>query len=300
VAVAGVSRTQDPTPWSTNPKAPARSDAEIGTLFSLSKSAILTILNVSEWALLIFGAVLVVGLIIEYHAQHGSRWMKFGEMLVIVGVAGELLGDGGIFLSSRRLQIVADQEIADLAREVGNAKLALATQQERAAKAERELLEERQHSANRDISVEDQRTLAKKLIMFRRQRARIAAFPVNFETRTAAMSLWGILINAKWDVEAPKMLCCAPDTMVQGVYVTSTTDEPSCRASAALNDLLKTTPFAGVFMPSCSCSNNRLSPKGPPPHVYVLVGDKPTPLRSSVTLASDSKVPDNTKSSPKK
>jgi len=151
-----------------------------------------------------------------------------------------------------------------------------------AAKAQRELLEERQHSANRDISVEDQQALAKKLITFRRQRARIAAFPVNFETRTAAMSLFGILINAKWDVEAPKMLCCAPDFMVQGVYVTSTADEPSCRAAAALNDLLKTTPFAGVFMPSCSGSNNRLAPKGPPLHVYILVGDKPTPLRSRV------------------
>lgn len=48
--------------------------------------------------------------------------MKFGEMLVIIGVAGELLGDGGIFLSSRHLQTIADQEIAVLTREAGDAK----------------------------------------------------------------------------------------------------------------------------------------------------------------------------------
>lgn len=71
-------------------------------------------LNVSEWALLGFGAVLVVGLVIEYRAEHGSRWMKFGEMLVIIGVAGELLGDGGIFLFSRHLQTISDLEIATL------------------------------------------------------------------------------------------------------------------------------------------------------------------------------------------
>lgn len=106
---------------------PARSAAEIGTFLSLSKSATLTMLDVSEWALLIFGAILVAGLIIEYHAEHASRWMKLGEMLVIVGVAGELLGDGGIFLFSRHLQMIADQEIADLTITAGNAKASAET-----------------------------------------------------------------------------------------------------------------------------------------------------------------------------
>jgi hypothetical protein len=105
------------------PLAPARSDIEMGIFWSLSKSTTLLWLDASEWALLLFGILLVVGLIIEYRAEHGSRWMKFGELLVIIGVAGELLGDGGIFLFSRRLQIIADQEIAELTRVSGNAKV---------------------------------------------------------------------------------------------------------------------------------------------------------------------------------
>ena len=42
-------------------------------------------------------------------------------MLLVIGVAGELFADGGIFLFSRHLQTIADQEIADLTQEAGNA-----------------------------------------------------------------------------------------------------------------------------------------------------------------------------------
>jgi hypothetical protein len=90
----------------------------MGIFLSLSKSTTLFWLNASEWALLIFGTLLVGGLIIEYRAQHGSRWMKLGELLVILGVAGELLGDGGIFLFSSHLQAIADTEGAASASKV--------------------------------------------------------------------------------------------------------------------------------------------------------------------------------------
>lgn len=96
----------------------------MGTLFSLSKSATSIALNISEFALLLFGLLLVVGLIIEYKTEHGGRWMKIGEMLVIIGVAGELLGDGGIFLFSSHLQTIADLEIASLNKEAEDAKKA--------------------------------------------------------------------------------------------------------------------------------------------------------------------------------
>jgi hypothetical protein len=94
----------------------------MGIFLSLSKSTTLFWLNASEWALLIFGTLLVGGLIIEYRAQHGSRWMKLGELLVILGVAGELLGDGGIFLFSSHLQAIADTEIAELTTKLGTAR----------------------------------------------------------------------------------------------------------------------------------------------------------------------------------
>ena len=96
----------------------------MGTLFSLSKSATSTALDISEVALLLFGILLVVGLIGEYaKSERWKKHVKTFEMLVIIGVAGELIADGGIFLFSSHLQTIADQEIAALnIRASGNEK----------------------------------------------------------------------------------------------------------------------------------------------------------------------------------
>jgi hypothetical protein len=48
--------------------------------------------------------------------------MRTFEVFVIIGVAGELLADGGIFLFSKHLQAIAELEIATLTRETGDAK----------------------------------------------------------------------------------------------------------------------------------------------------------------------------------
>lgn len=93
------------------------------SLFSLSKSATNGALNWSELALLIFGIVLIVGLVGEYRTSDPhSRCMKFFEMLVIIGVLGELVGDGGIFLFSHQLQVISDNEILEANRNAGDAK----------------------------------------------------------------------------------------------------------------------------------------------------------------------------------
>ena len=95
----------------------------MGTFFPLSKSATISALNWSELALLIFGIILVAGLVGEYKTlQPHSRRMKLFEMLVIIGVLGELLGDGGVFLFSNQLQIISDKEIADVVKSAGDAK----------------------------------------------------------------------------------------------------------------------------------------------------------------------------------
>ncbi len=88
----------------------------MGTLFSLPKSATIAALDASEVALLVFGLLLVAGLIGELKSR-----TKIFEWLVIIGVAGELLGDGGIFLFSRSLQSIEASEIATLNREVTRA-----------------------------------------------------------------------------------------------------------------------------------------------------------------------------------
>jgi hypothetical protein len=83
------------------------------SLFSLSKSATSGALNWSELGLFAFGVVLVVGLVGEYKVLPHSRRMKLFEMFVIIGVAGELLADGGIFLFSHQLQVISDSEITE-------------------------------------------------------------------------------------------------------------------------------------------------------------------------------------------
>jgi hypothetical protein len=87
----------------------------MGYVFSLSKSTTLTSLAISEVALLLFGLLLVVGLIGEYaKSEKWRKYIKVFEIFVILGVAGELIADGGIFLFSSHLQTIADQSEADL------------------------------------------------------------------------------------------------------------------------------------------------------------------------------------------
>lgn len=58
--------------------------------------------------------MLVVGIIGEYKLPSWHHRVKTFELLVLIGVAGELIADGGIFLFSRRLQSIGDLETADL------------------------------------------------------------------------------------------------------------------------------------------------------------------------------------------
>ena len=82
---------------------------------SLSKHATTVALDSSEVALLLFGLLLVVGLVGEYsESDHWKKYVKVFEMLVILGVAGELFADAGVFAFSARLQSLSDIEVARL------------------------------------------------------------------------------------------------------------------------------------------------------------------------------------------
>jgi hypothetical protein len=95
----------------------------MGTVFSLSKATTLMVLDISELALLACGLLLVVGLVGEYAESEPWRSRrKLFEMFVILGVAGELIGDGGIFTSSKHLQTIADAELAEAITNAGDAK----------------------------------------------------------------------------------------------------------------------------------------------------------------------------------
>ena len=84
-------------------------------MFSLSKDATAAALDFSEWILLIFGLILCLGIVGEYV---NKKWWTDRERLwqicVIVGVLGELLADGSIFLFSHRLQLLEGADIQQL------------------------------------------------------------------------------------------------------------------------------------------------------------------------------------------
>jgi len=105
----------------------------MGTLLPLSKSITSLALNASEILLLIFGIVLAIGIVGEYKLPSYHHRLKRFELLVVIGVAGELFSDGGIFFFSRRLQTISDLEVADLTGESVRFRLKAAQLEERLA-----------------------------------------------------------------------------------------------------------------------------------------------------------------------
>jgi len=91
------------------------------TSFFLSKSVTSISLDISEIALLLFGVLLVVGLGEYARSERWKKYIRAFEMFVIIGVAGELLADGGVFLFSKHLQTIADLEIANVTQKAGDA-----------------------------------------------------------------------------------------------------------------------------------------------------------------------------------
>jgi len=88
---------------------------DVIALSSLSKSVVSTILHVGEVALLVTSMIVVIGLVGEAR-KSWVAWHHVFAMLVIVGVAGELISDGLIFTSSDRLQTIQETEISHLNR----------------------------------------------------------------------------------------------------------------------------------------------------------------------------------------
>jgi hypothetical protein len=90
-------------------------------LESISKSTAGIWVIIGEVSLLLASVAVVVGLYGESKADKWSPapsrvtlWHKIFVALVTLGVAGELLADGDIFLFSHRLQTIQDLEVARL------------------------------------------------------------------------------------------------------------------------------------------------------------------------------------------
>ncbi len=159
---------------------------------SLSKPVTIAALNASECALLAFGFILVAGLIGESKSKR-----KLFELLVILGVSGELIADGGIFLFSRSLQTLEGYEIARLTQEAANAN-------ERSKQLLRELarvdLSLRRRGARGPLLIAANIGDNQEIKRFRGQRVSILSCPGKYnqeETENAAVALW-IELRSVW------------------------------------------------------------------------------------------------------
>jgi hypothetical protein len=103
----------------------------MGYLLSLSKSATVIGLNLSEWSLLICGVALAIGIAGEIRSGIWRLSKHVCEYLVLWAVLGELISDGGVFFFSSQLERISNIEIAEVSKHAADAR-------ERAAKIEKE------------------------------------------------------------------------------------------------------------------------------------------------------------------
>jgi hypothetical protein len=96
----------------------------MGTVLLLSKSSATFWLHTSEAVLVVSGVLLFAGLIGEKKVPWWHSRFRTFELLVIIGVAGELLGDGGVFVFSGDLQTIADTELARVTTDLGDTRTA--------------------------------------------------------------------------------------------------------------------------------------------------------------------------------
>jgi hypothetical protein len=100
-------------------------------LVSLSKSAATDWLDASEILLLVFAVVVVIGVVGEHRCGWPHPKAELFTILVAIGCGGELMADGGVFVFSRQLQTISDQEAKEAVTRSGEAK----TSADEAAKA---------------------------------------------------------------------------------------------------------------------------------------------------------------------
>jgi hypothetical protein len=196
-------------------------------LSSLSKHATSLALNASEVALLVFGVLLVIGLLGEYSkSERWKRYLKAFELLVILGVAGELVADGAIFSLSAHLQTLSDVEVARLhnAAESANAtaknfesqiadanakaeiahrdaesfRLDITKAQGSASNAEAEASRLKQKMADRVCGRPEITAISARMKSFVGQEFRLTTYPNMAEPRAVAACISQALAAANW------------------------------------------------------------------------------------------------------
>lgn len=114
-------------------------------LACMSKQYVSSLLLGGELLLLITSLLVVIGLIGESRSdawipapERKKRWHKRFVLFVTIGVGGELIADGIVFLSSHRLQAIQEVELTELSSTAANANEKAGEAYERASGLEKQ------------------------------------------------------------------------------------------------------------------------------------------------------------------
>ncbi len=232
---------------------------------SLSKSATVAALDASEIALLAFGVALVVGIVGESRSKR-----KVFEWLVILGVAGELIADGGIFVFSRSLQTLEGYEIARLTQEAANANERAKLLAIELSRVDESL---RRNGARAPLFIAAHIGNNEQILRFRGQRVSILTCSGGFneeERLNTGVTLW-IALDPVWTVKNAFLDCSGQGL---GIYISpqagkKTRDAAGVLASVIRNALLLKSP-PGVPV-TVIRPRSKLPPEPDPDTIVVLV-----------------------------
>jgi hypothetical protein len=211
---------------------------------TLSKSFTISALDVSEAALFVFGLALTVGVLGEYKKFPTVLRASLAtfEVLVVIGIAGELIADGAIFVFSRHLQTISEGEYAVLNNEAGKANKrsreleleSLSLRKELTAQGPRANL---LYGQATDKFIAELKPFRLQKIEVRYSRVSLNLFNIDHDTMSLAMRLQYLLGQSEWDV-APLLVANSNGTAVW-VTVRSKASESTIKAANKLVETLK-------------------------------------------------------------
>lgn len=260
----------------------------MGYCLLLSKPAAIHWLDASEWGLLVFGLAVFVGIWGEIKLEHGSTRFKIAEYVVLYGILGELIADGGVFLFSTQLQTISDSENAVLNKEAGDARKAAGEANEHAklldvriAEAQRETATARLEQAQLEAKIASrrltggQKTKLRLLLESHPIPIAVARNPFDKESIDFADDFISALLAAHWPTVLRTWLGFRYGVLIGAV------DEES-RNSPDVKRLSNALLAIGVPNEVIALSKDDTSLIPPPaPHaMYLLIGLRP-PIKSA-------------------
>jgi hypothetical protein len=248
---------------------------EISTFSSLSASDAKWWVHTSELLLIASSILLALGLFGEWSDSESWKQRllyKAAKASVIIGVLGELLGDGGIFAAGDRLQELEEIAIGDAITKAAEANGRAGKLEVDAAKLRSENLALEAKISPRKLSSEGTKSLRKVAATLNDRKISLWSYGLDIEGRLLATQ-----IKSAFDAENVPILdsrgAMISSTVPRiGVIVTGEDDE---LVSALLSALESVAPIKGPTPGAFSAYSPTIPPVAPSVDAEIFVGIKP-------------------------